>query len=236
MDSTLKIKLIYRVLIGFFAFSGLIYFLYKSKIEKKRRINQLILSALLLVFFYENLGLYLSSKKLVNHWVYNIFFFHLATWIHLFILNEFIVRPLLKKIIVGLALSLFLFSGIPYGLGFFPYNELLNYLALLSSSFMIIACSFFFIEFLSNDAYLSINPLKFSGFWISTALLFFYSVNFILFSSLTYIINNYLEIFVQIIIKIPLISASILYLTFFLLLIKWKGFKDYNLNTTNGSA
>lgn len=236
MDSTIIIKLIYKVIIGFFVFSGTIYFIFLSKSEKKRRINQLLLSALILVFFYENLATYLSSKKIVNHWVYNVFFFHVATWIHLSIVKEFILSPLLRKIIVGFSWCLFFFSAVPYSLGFFPYNEVLSHTPLLSSSFMILACACFFYEFLSNDSYLQIYPLRFSGFWIAIVLLLFYLGNFILFASLGYMFNNYPEFFTRIIIKIPVISASMVYLTFFMILIKWKRFKDYNITAINESG
>jgi hypothetical protein len=236
MDILLDIKLIYKVIIGLFVFSGIIYFLYLSENEKKRRINQLLLGALILVFFYENLGTYLSSKKIVNHWVYNVFFFHVATWIHLSIVKEFILSPLLRKIIVGFSWSLFFFSAVPYSLGVFPYNEVLSYTALLSSSLMIVSCAFFFFEFLSNDTYLPINSLRFPGFWIAMALLLFYSVNFLLFASLGYMINHYPEFFNQIIVKFPIFSSGIVYFTFFMVLIKWSGFKNYNLNSINESG
>jgi len=236
MEFISGIQVFYWIAVNVMALAGLVAFILLPKNERKIRVNRLILLALILVCFYENLGFYLSSKKLVNFWVFNVFFFHLATWIHLFIVREFILSPVLRKVINGFAWSLFFFSAIPYALGVFPYNELLSYTALFSSSFMIVSCAFFFFELLSNDTYLPINPLRFSRFWITTALLLFYLGNFILFASLSYIINHYQDIFVRIIGKFPMISASLVYFTFFMYLIKWKIFKDSNLNSIHESG
>jgi hypothetical protein len=226
MDNFLKFKFFYKLIIAAFGILGFFYFIFFSTSEKKRRINQLLLSSLILVCFYENLGGVIASQKKANHWVYNIFFFHIATWIHLFIVREFLVRPLLKKISVGFAISLLFFSAIPYALGFFPFNELLNYSALLSSFLMIVSCGLFFYDLLSNDAYINLNIIHFSGFWIATVLLFFYLVNFILFSYLGYIFSHHKYIFITFI-KLPMISGIVVYCTFFLVLIKWKGFKEF---------
>ena len=214
----------YLSIIVILAILGTVQYFLFSKVERKRKTNILLVSSLVLVAFYENLALMMRYLSLSNHWVFNIFFFHVATWINLFLVKEFIVSHKFRKMITVFAWILLIFSAIPYAFGFFPFNDMSSFSAFLSDSLIIITCGLFFYDLLSNDAYLDLNILHFSGFWIATALLFFYSVNFILFFLLSYMIGNHMNIFI-ILVKLPMISGIVVYSTFFLALIKWKAFK-----------
>jgi hypothetical protein len=217
-------SIFYNIIINVIALAGLVAYFLLPKNEKKIRIYLLLICALVLVSFYQDLASYLGRvMRLKNHWVFNVFFYHFAVWINLFILRELTLKPIFKKIILGFVWILFICSGLPYGLGFFPFNELLNYAALLGSSMIIISCGLFFYDLLSNDAYLHLKILRYSGFWIATLLLFFYSSNFVLFVSLSYIIKHHTDIFIVIVI-IPMISSVFVYIVFLLTLAKWKVF------------
>jgi len=219
----------YIVFIVFLFLAGGISFLALSQEDKKIQINRLLFAALTLVFFYETLATVLATNKITNLWVYRIFFNHFAVWINLLIMREFIFSDRLKKIILGLMVASFLLSGVPYLIGLIPLNDTGEYPSLLGASFVILSCGMFFYELLSDDKYLSINPLQFSGFWIGTLLLFFYSGSFMIFISFGYLINNYLDIY-YLVIELTRTSALLLYLIFFLTLAKWKNFRIFNLN------
>lgn len=224
---------LYYGTINVLALAGLFAFFSLPLKERKLKFNLLLITGLVLVCFYEDLAFFLGRiKHLKNHWVFNIFFLHLATWINLFILRELIHNSFFKKIIFGFVIGLLVLSGIPYALGVFPYNEFSNFSAIISLSFIISSCGFFFFDLLSNDIYLPIQPIRYSGFWISTAMLFFYSTSFAVLLSLNYLIEYHLEIF-SIVRKLSMISSLFLYLTFFLSMIKWKVFKQYDLKTTH---
>lgn len=211
------------------------YFLLPES-ERKFRINNILITALVFVSFYENLAFYFGKGLgLKNHWVYNIFFFHFSTWINLFLLREFTLRLIFKKIIFGCVWILLICSAIPYTLGFFPFNEFNSYSALLASSLVIFACALFFYDLLSNDLYLNIDIHRYSGFWITTLILFFYSSNFIFLISLAYVIKNNSDLF-MLIVKLPSISSILVYLSFLLTLAKFRFFKNYifnNIDKTN---
>lgn len=213
----------YFPIVDLLAILGIISFLALSPKDKKNKINILLATALILVLFYENLALYLASKKISNFWVYLIFFNHLATWLNLMIIREFIFRRNLKNVISGMMWVLLLFSGVPFAVGIIPFDDGGEYSSLLGASFVIFACALFFYELLSNDKYLSINPLQFSGFWISTIMLFFYSGSFMIFISYSYLIENYLNTY-YVVIELTRTSALILYFTYFMTLAKRNGF------------
>jgi len=229
VDQIFRLVDYYIVFIVFLFIAAGVSFFALSQEDKKIQINRLLFAALTLVFFYETLATVLATNKITNHWVYLIFFNHFAVWINLLILREFIFSDHLRKIILGLMVAFFLFSGVPYLIGLIPLNDTGEIPSLLGASFVILACGMFFYELLSHDKYLSINPLQFSGFWIGTLLLFFYSASFMLFISFGYLINNYLDIY-DMVIEITKISALLLYLIFFLTLAKWKNFRIFNLN------
>lgn len=207
----------------------MVSFFVLAKKEKKTKINILLVASLIFVAFYENLALILATKKIANSWVYLVFFNHGATWLNLMILREFVFKPNLKKVISGLIWALLLFSGIPYLVGIIPFNNGGEYSSLLGASFIIFSCGLFFYELLLNDKFLTVNPLQFSGFWIITVMLFFYSGSFMIFISFTYLINNYLDIY-YIVIELTKTSALLLNFTFVLTLAKWKRFRALNLN------
>lgn len=219
----------YIVCIVFLSIAGGISFFRLSQEDKKIQINRLLFAALILVFFYEILATVLATNKITNLWVYMVFFNHFAFWINLLILRELIFRSSLKKLILGLMVAFFLLSGLPYLIGIIPLNDTGEYPALLGGSIVILSCGMFFYELLSNDKYLSINPLQFSGFWIGTLLLFFYSASFMIFISYGYLIKNYVDVY-YLVIQLTRTSALLLYLIFFLSLAKWKGFRIFNLH------
>ena len=201
---------------------GTLAYLRLPKESQKKRINRLLVGSLVLVFFYENLAYFLVSKHTVNSWVYLIFFHHFATCINLWIIQEYILvkkRKWIVRLFIG---SLLVLSGIPYLLGYIPFNDAGEISALLGASFVIISSWIFFYELVLDDHYLELNPIRFSGFWIMTSYLFFYSGSFTILISYSYLINNYLDIY-YIVIEVTRFTALMLYVIYFLTLIEWKG-------------
>jgi hypothetical protein len=212
------ISFIYLItFLGGFAFWKL------SKEAQKKTIHRLLFGSLLLVFFYENLAYYLVTKRTFNVWVYLIFFHHVAACLNLLIIQEFLLERKRKLVIRGFLGALLLFSGVPLLLGIIPITDSGEYTALLGASFIIISSWMFFYELLLDDRYLAINPIRYSGFWIVTILLFLYSGSFTILISYSYLINNYVDMY-YIVIEVTKFSALMLYLSFFLTLAKWKGF------------
>lgn len=210
----------YILLIDLIVLLGSISFLVLSRKDQKTSIYRLLLSSLILVFVYENVAYYLASGHIGNNWVYLIFYGHFATWVNLLIIKEFILNPKLKRVIVGFVVAILIFSGIPCLFGYIPWNSSGEYTSFLTGSLMIISCGIFFYELLTNDGYLNINPLHFSGFWIVTFLLFFYSASFMILISHAYLVKNYLDVYV-VVFEITRHSALALYVVYLITLVRW---------------
>jgi hypothetical protein len=61
-----------------FALAGIVGYLLLSKEQRKNKAINLSLGLLVLIAFYELLGAFVSSQKIVNFWVYNLFNSRLA--------------------------------------------------------------------------------------------------------------------------------------------------------------
>mgnify|MGYP005753657749 CR=1 FL=1 len=212
----------YILIIYLFSILGIISFFKLPKKSKAQRINKLLVGSLILVLFYESLAYYHVSLHAFNGWVYLIFFHHIALYINMFIVQEFVLKKTRKWIIRGFIFAHMIFSGIPLLLGYIPINDNGEYSTMLGAPLIIISCWIFFYELVLADGYLEIKPIRFSGFWLITCLLFFYSGSFMILISFSYLIENYLDIY-YVVIQVTRSTALIFYACCFLSLANWKG-------------
>lgn len=178
----------YLIGVHLLALTGSIVFISFSIIEKKQPRFYLALFLLWMVSFYELFG----SITLVNRdfnesmhhlisnlpyqgwnlWAYNIFNYQiskviLVAWIYLFIQSPKLKRVLFVLLIGFVAITLFLnLSKIEEITLHQPIVYFMSYML------SIVASCLFFVDLISSDHYLDINPLRFIPFWFITFNLF----------------------------------------------------------------
>ncbi len=213
----------YIIIIYVFSLLGITAYFRLPKERRKQRVNKFVAGSLALVSFYESLAYFLVSLHTVNAWVYLLFFHHFAVYLNLAIIQEFVLNKKRKWIIRGFILVHIVFSGLPLLLGIIPINDNGEYSSILGSTFIIVSCWIFFYELVLDDRYLAIKPIRFSGFWLITSLLFLFSGSFMILISYSYLINNYLEMY-YVVIEVTRTSAMIFYAFCFITLANWKGY------------
>lgn len=150
--------------------------------------DKLILIGLLLILtgIVEYMGAWMSSNKVRNEWLYNIFF---VIEFSLFILTIFkeLNNQNYKKVI---AFSYFCYLMLVIiNVTFIqPVTQFHIYTFAFGSLLMIITSGLFLYELIN---YSENDFFREPFFWICTGLLFFYVGNFLLMSSLNYINNNF---------------------------------------------
>jgi len=192
----------YTVLLIGFALAGLIGYLLLSKAHRKSEVIRLSLGLLVLVAFYEIIAYFLSSQKTVNNWVYNLFSSHVAAVLFFLLLRSFLKRKSHKRMVYILIVLFLLISLVLHLSGFVHYNDSGEYILFLNTVLMLCCCGLYFIELITLDEFLDIDPLKEFSFWASTAILFYFSASFMVFISVKYLYTHHLDIFYMVI-EIP---------------------------------
>jgi|GEM_PF-2373147 len=192
----------YQWLLVVFAIAGLIGYSLLSKESKKKESLNLSIGILVLVPLYEIAATLLSSLSIVNNWVYNVFSGHFTA-----ILFMLLIRSVLKKKshreLVNLFIGLFLIISLILHLsGFVHYNDSGEYIAFLNTIFVLFSCGLYFLEFITMDEFLAVNPLREFSFWASTGTLFYFSSSFMIYISMKYLYTNHLGIYFMVI-EIP---------------------------------
>ena len=150
--------------------------------------DKLILIGLLLVLtgVIEYVGAWMSSNKIHNEWLYNIFFVIEFSVFALTIFKE-INNQTYKKIIAFSYLSYLILVII--NITFIqPITQFHIYTFAFGSLLMIMTSGLFLYELIN---YSENNFFRVPFFWICTGLLFFYVGNFLLMSSLNYVNVNF---------------------------------------------
>lgn len=192
----------YQCLLAIFAISGLIGYSILSKESKNKESLILSIGILILVALYEYTATLLSASSLVNNWVYNIFNGHFAAILFLLLIKSFLKKKIHRKL-VNLFIGLFLlFSLILHLSGFVHYNDSGEYISFLNTIFVVVSCGLYFLELITLDELLTVNPLKEFSFWASTLILFYFSSSFMIYISMKYLYTNHLDIFYMVI-EIP---------------------------------
>jgi hypothetical protein len=192
----------YPIVLSGLALIGLVGFSILSKEQKRKKELQLSLSIIVLVAFYENLGDIIGSQGIVNNWVFNLFNFHIGTILFLLLIRTFLKRKIHKKIVIILIVLFLLISFLLHLTEIIQFNDEGEYLSFLSTVMILCCCGLYFLELLTLDEYLDINPLREFSFWVSTVILFYLSSSFMIYISFKYLYTNHLDVFYMVI-EIP---------------------------------
>jgi hypothetical protein len=185
----------YFILIDLITLIGSIsYFLLPQK-GKMNSLNLLLFSNIFLLFFYENLALILSLKNINNHTIYNIFSSHIGTILALLLIGFYIKNLQRKDYIKVILFGFLISSAVFHSIGLISIDDSGEVVSLLSSTAILFACLIFFLELITNDAYLEINLLKYAGFWIVSSLFFYFSSSFMINISFEYLYKNHLNVY-----------------------------------------
>lgn len=192
----------YPLLLVGFASASLFGYSLLSKEQRKNEIIKLSLGILVVVACYEMIASFLASQKIVNNWVYNLFSLHLAAVLFSLLIRSFLKRKSHKKMVNILIVLFLLISLVLHLIGFVHYNDTGEYISFLNTVLILFSCGLYFIELITLDEFLDINPLKEFSFWASTAILFYFSSSFMVYISYKYLFTNHLDIFYMVI-EIP---------------------------------
>jgi hypothetical protein len=178
-----------------FALAGIVGYLLLSKEQRKNKAINLSLGLLVLIAFYELLGAFVSSQKIVNFWVYNLFNSHLAVTLFFLLIRSFLKRTSHRKT-VSILIGLFLFLSLVLHLTqLVHYNEGGEYIDFLNSILMLSCCGLYFFELMTQEEFLDTDPIKEYSFWATTAIMFYSSASFMVYISFRYLYTHHLEIF-----------------------------------------
>jgi hypothetical protein len=193
------------VLIGI-AIGGLVGFFLLSKSARQKTAIRLALGIVVLVAGYELLAAVMASLKKENNWVYNLFYSHLAAIMFFLLLRCFLKRQNHQRI-VNILIGLFLVISLALHLtGFVRYDDHGEYISFINSVLILCCCSLYFIELITLDEFLEVDPLREFSFWAATAILFYFSSSFIIFISFKYLYTHHLVIY-EMVIEIPRLMA-----------------------------
>lgn len=193
---------IYLLLLFGLAIVGIVGFSLLSKEQKRKKVLQLSLSIVILVAFYENLGGFIGSQKIVTNWVFNLFNSHIAAILFLLLIRTFLKVKIHKKIVTVLIVLFLLISLFLHLIGISHYNDEGEYISFFNSVLVLCSCGLYFLELITLDEFLEINPLKQFSFWASTVILFYFSSSFIIYISYKHLYTNHIDIFYMVI-EIP---------------------------------
>lgn len=193
---------IYVLLLFGLAIVGLVGFSLLSKEQKRKKVLVITLSIVVLVAFYENLGCFIGSQKIVNLWVFNLFNSHIAAILFLLLIRTFLKRKIHKKVVNLLIVLFLLISAFLHLTGITQFNETGEYLSFLNSVMILSCCGLYFFEMITLDEFLDINPLREFSFWVTTVILFYISSSFMIYISYKYLYTNHLDIFYMVL-EIP---------------------------------
>lgn len=183
---------------------GIIYFL---KLPKEKKVNSYYwLPFLILTYtaFYEILGAYsvynFEFNKAVNAllgntenprfnlWLYNFFNKHLNTILYLFLVKSWL-EPSKKKFINWMIILFVIVIQVMQFSGIEPIYSNQPIIFALGANMILVGSGLYFIGLISNDNYLTSNPLRLISFWQMTFILFTYSLTYINSVALLYLWN-----------------------------------------------
>jgi len=177
------------------AFAGLFGYAFLSSEHRRNQSLKLSLGILIVVGFYELLAVFVSSQKIVNLWVFNIFNSHVAAVLFFLLLRSFLKRESHKKTVHILIVLFLLISMVLHLTGIIHYNDSGEYILFLNTVLILGCCGLFFIELITLDDFLNIDPLKEFSFWASTAVMFYFSSSFMIYISYRYLYTYHLDIY-----------------------------------------
>ncbi|MBN3581197.1 histidine kinase [Algoriphagus aestuarii] len=196
----------YLILIDILLVLGIIYFL---KLPKEKRADSFYwLPFLILSFtvFYENLGAYTlynfefrkaanaffgnTENPRFNIWIFNIGNKHISTILYLFLIKSWL-EPSKKKYINWMMITFFIVIQVLQFSGIEPVYSNQPLIFTFGANLILLGSGLYFIGLMTNEQYLSTNPLRLLSFWQMTFILFTYSLTYISSASLMYLYTNY---------------------------------------------
>lgn len=158
--------------------------------EKKRNPQFLIaFLVVLLVLFYEVLAVWMLVNKSINQkihyfltddpfqgwniWVYNIFYYQVSRIGLLLLIGVNLKKSISKKIVMFLGIFFLFYCISSYFSEAYPLHDIQQpILYFLSNTILIVASGLFFIDLITEEYYLDINPVTYLPFWYITLIMF----------------------------------------------------------------
>lgn len=200
----------YNIVIDLILVLGIISFFNLPKHERASSFYWLPFFILVYIVVYESIGSFFlysqdlnakinrflgnTENPIYNVWVFNLFNIYILTVILLGLIGSYLGQKF-RRIIK--AMILFFLTAICI-LNFFGFQKIYDsqpIIFFISASLLIIASLLYFIEFITSDIYLEINPLRLFSFWQVTFILFNYSAIFILSISQRYMWEHYYTLY-----------------------------------------
>ncbi|MCS5490817.1 hypothetical protein [Algoriphagus limi] len=179
----------YFHMVAICGFLSLLFFLLLDK--KKRRDHYILVPFLLvmLVNFYEVMATFMVVNKPINEifhrlltdepflgwnaWVYNIFYYQVSKLGLLLLIGINLKKALSKKIVLILGIVFLLYCIYPYFSKTYPIHGIQQpILYFLGNTILIIASGLFFMDLITEEYFIEINPLAYLPFWYITIIMF----------------------------------------------------------------
>jgi hypothetical protein len=180
--------------------------------EKKRRQDLFLLFLfVVLVYFYENLAIYMLVDKKSNAffhslisdtpfkgwniWVMNLFNYQISKLLLLVYLLQLIYSPAKRKIVLGIIYS---FAAMCLALQVFGWYPLYNFqppIYFLGNTALILGCGLYFIDLITEERHLEKDLVKNWNFWIVTLILFQSALSFLADIANDYLVFNDLDLY-----------------------------------------
>ncbi|SFO26875.1 hypothetical protein SAMN04488519_10539 [Algoriphagus ornithinivorans] len=168
--------------------TGVILFIFLPRQKKAKPQFYLPFLILVLVVFYEILAVNMIVNKPLNErihylltsdpykgwnsWVFNIFNYLLSKILFLLLIRVNLKNPTRRKI-VHFLIGILILGGIVLTIsGIEKIHEPQPIFYFISNITLIIASGFFFMDLISEDYFLSLNPVQFLPFWYISLILF----------------------------------------------------------------
>ena len=195
----------YMLCLDILLITGTVFFFLLPREKRKNHSYLLPFLILVLVLCYENLGAYTAYFRNSNQWVYqffgsestdnynlwvwNIFNYQIGNFLFLALIKNWVKDPKRKKIIHYFQIGFVVLSILFQLVGLQPILDNQTLIYFIGSISVIIACGIFFIDLITSDYYLELNPLKLPSFWQITLILFQHTMMFLTEISFDYILS-----------------------------------------------
>jgi hypothetical protein len=170
---------VYLFVIGLSVIFSLLYIRWKK--DSQVGGHGIILAILILVLIFESIGKFTAGKQINNSVLYNVCWVYLESFLLIFYFYQFEKRKTTKKIILRFSIILLLW-GIVNSVFFQSISSGFQYYSFLPNSlFILVLCLRFLSQILNIKIFKDWNLIALPHFWISTAILFFYTEAIIVF-------------------------------------------------------
>ncbi|TXE14214.1 histidine kinase [Algoriphagus aquimarinus] len=199
----------YLIIVDLIGLSGIFFFFRLSNDQRVQMYFWLPFMILIFTVFCENMVAYTlydhEFNKTINAYLGNTEFPRYNLWLHnitnllvltslYFFLIRYWIEPSKKKymnwMIIGFLISnqILQFSGIEPIFWFQPI------IFSIGANMILVGSGLYFVGFMTNDLYLNSNPLRLISFWQMTFILFTYSLTYINFVAMPFLVTHNYEL------------------------------------------